>query len=122
MILGTLGASLLGNMLPDKGVIRAGWRTIRTGEGTNKVVSDFSIAPHPLTNVEIQIYHQNEPRFNSFQSRNNLPKKKNGAYIINFEEYESAGTNWIALHVTDGNATEVFSKDSKIAKIKNRQY
>ena len=53
-------------MLPDKGVIRAGWGTIRAGEGTNKVVSDFSIAPHPLTNVEIQIYHQNEPRFNSF--------------------------------------------------------
>ena len=66
MILGTLGASLLGNMLADKGVIRAGWGTIRAGEGTNKVVSDFSIAPHPLTNVEIQIYHQNEPRFNSF--------------------------------------------------------
>ena len=30
--------------------------------------------PHLLTNFEIQIYYQNEPKFNVAYSRNNLPK------------------------------------------------
>ena len=30
--------------------------------------------PHPLTNLEIQKYHQNEPQFNGVYSRNNLSK------------------------------------------------
>ena len=33
------------------------------------------MAPHPLTNFEIQKYYQNEPRFNGAYSRNNLSKK-----------------------------------------------
>ena len=32
MLLGTLGAGLLGNMLPGKGVMRAGEGTIRAGQ------------------------------------------------------------------------------------------
>ena len=40
----------------------------------------FSMLPHPLTNFEIQKYYQNEPRFKSVFSRNNLPKAmKDGA-------------------------------------------
>ena len=39
--------------------------------------------PHPLTNFEIQKYYQNEPRFNRFFSRNNLPKKNKGWGIRN---------------------------------------
>ena len=35
MLLGTSGASLLGNMLADKGVVRAGERIIRAGYGSN---------------------------------------------------------------------------------------
>ena len=31
--------------------------------------------PHPLTNVKIQKYYQNEARFNGVFSRTNLPKK-----------------------------------------------
>ena len=58
----------------------------------------FLIPPHPLTNFEIQKYYKNEPRFNSVFSRNNLPKKiKDGAYIINLDEYSNLGTHWIAL-------------------------
>ena len=54
--------------------------------------------PHPLTNFEMQQYHQNEPRFNGVFSKNNLPKKiKDGAYVINLDEYEDVGTHWIAL-------------------------
>ena len=43
----------------------------------------FSMSPHPLTNFEIQKYYQNKPRFKGVYSRNNLPKIKDGAYIIN---------------------------------------
>ena len=54
--------------------------------------------PHPLTNFEIQKYYKNEPRFNGVFSRNNLPKKiKDGAYIINLDEYADVGTHQIAL-------------------------
>ena len=53
---------------------------------------------HPLTNLEIQNYYQNEPRFNGAFSRNNFPKKKkDAAYVINLGEYPDAGTHWIAL-------------------------
>ena len=59
---------------------------------------EFLIPPHPLTNFEIQKYYQHEPRFNGIFSRNNLPKKiKDGAYIINLDEYTDTGTHWIAL-------------------------
>ena len=52
---------------------------------------------HPLTNFEIQKY-QNEPRFNGVFSRNNLLLKiKDGAYLINLDEYADVSTHWIAL-------------------------
>ena len=58
----------------------------------------FLMLPHPLTNFEIQKYYKNEPRFNGVFSRNNLPKKiKDGAYIINLDEYADVGTHWISL-------------------------
>ena len=59
--------------------------------------------PHPLTNFEIQKYYQNEPKFNGVYLRNNLPKIKNGTYVINFDEFKSIGTLWIALYVNGKN-------------------
>ena len=53
---------------------------------------------HTLTNFEIQKYYQNKPKFNDVYSRNNLPKIKDGAYVINLDEYESIGIHWIALY------------------------
>ena len=44
----------------------------------------------------MQEYYQNEPRFNGVFSRDNLPNNnniKNGAYIINHEEYRNIGTH-----------------------------
>ena len=61
--------------------------------------------PHPLTNFEIQKYYQNEPRFNSVYSRDNLQKIKDGAYIINLDEYSDIGTHWVALYVQNNNVT-----------------
>ena len=55
---------------------------------------------HPLTNIEINEYYANEPRFNGVYSRDNLPNGvKKGAYVINLDEYENTGTHWIALFV-----------------------
>ena len=42
--------------------------------------------PHLLTNFEIQKYYQIEPRFNGVYSIDNLPKIKDGAYVINLDE------------------------------------
>ena len=61
--------------------------------------------PDPLTNFEKQKYFQKEPKFNGVYSTNNLPRIKDGAYIINLDEYESIGTHWIALFVNDNNVT-----------------
>ena len=58
------------------------------------------LPPHPLTNFEINKYYENEPRFNGVYSRDNLPKTiKKGAYVINLDEYDDIGTQWIVLYV-----------------------
>ena len=62
----------------------------------------LTLAAHPLTNFEIQEYYQNEPRFNGVFSRDNLPNSiKNGAYVINLDEYHDIGTHWVALYVNN---------------------
>ena len=59
---------------------------------------------HCLTNFEIQKY-QNEPRFNGVYSRDNLTEIKDGAYIIDLDEYSDIGTHWVALHVNNDDVT-----------------
>ena len=66
--------------------------------------------PHPLTNFEIQKYYQNEPKFNGVYSRDNLQERssteiKDGAYIINLDEYSNIRTHWVALYVHNNNVT-----------------
>ena len=69
-----------------------------------KKKSNLLIPFHPLTNFEISEYYENEPRFNGVYSRDNLPANiKKGAYVINLNEYEDAGTHWIALYVKNKN-------------------
>ena len=58
MLLGTLAASLLGSALVEKGVIRAG--------------QNFLMRYHPLNNLKIPQYYENESKFNGVYSRNNL--------------------------------------------------
>ena len=58
----------------------------------------FLMSLHPLKNFELEKYYQNEPRFNGVFSRNNLSEKiKDGAFVINLDEYADVGTHWIAL-------------------------
>ena len=59
--------------------------------------------PHRLRKFEIQRYSQNEPKFNGVYSRNNLLKIKDGAYVINLDEFKSIGTYWIVLYVNGDN-------------------
>ena len=75
-----------------------------------KKTSNLLIPFHPLTNFEIREYYENEPRFNGVYSRDNLPKIiKEGAYVINLDEYANIGTHWIALYVKN---KKVFYFDS----------
>ena len=68
------------------------------------------MSSHPLTNFELEMYYENGPRFNGVFSRNNLPKKiKDGAYVINLDEYADVGTYWIALFC---NKSEIVYFDS----------
>ena len=70
----------------------------------------FLMPPHPSINFEMQKYYENEPRFNGVYSRNNLPKKvKDGAYVINFDEYADVDTHWVALFC---NRSEIVYFDS----------
>ena len=72
MLLGTLGASLLGNLLSGgKGVVRAGEGILRAGEGVKKSKKSSLMPttppppppPRPLTNFEISEYYEHEPRW-----------------------------------------------------------
>ena len=62
------------------------------------------------TEAKKERYYQNKPRFNGVYSRNNLPKTiKDGAYVINLDEYADVGTHWIALFC---NKSEIVYFDS----------
>ena len=55
---------------------------------------------------EIQKYCQNEPRFNGVYSKHNLlDKRKDGAYMINLDEYSDFLNHWIALYALNNNVT-----------------
>ena len=96
MLLGTLGASLF----TGRGMYRAGspgQGLFRAGQGIKKK----SLTPfHPLTNFEITEYFKDDERFNSVYS--NLPKLKNGAYVINLDCSKNVGTHWVVIFVKEG--------------------
>ena len=77
----------------------------------------MTLPAHPLTNFETKEYYRNEPRFNGVFTRDNLPNNnnndnnnnnnnnnnniKNGAYVINLDEYHDIGNHWVALYVNN---------------------
>ena len=70
----------------------------------------FLMPSHPIANFEIQKYYQNKPRYNGVFSRDTMPKKiKDGAYVINLDDYADVGTHWIALFC---NRSEIVYLDS----------
>ena len=51
-------------------------------------------------------YYENESRFHGVSSRDNLPNKiKDGAYVINLDQYSDIGTHWITLYVKNNDIT-----------------
>ena len=59
-----------------------------------------------MTNIEIQKYYQNKPRFNGVYCRDNLPDKiKDGAYVIKVDEYADVRTHWIPLLALNNDIT-----------------
>lgn len=70
MLLGTLRAILLGNMLACKGVICV--------VAKNWSRKGFQVPAQLLTNLEIQINNLKYPKFNRICTKNNLPNKLKG--------------------------------------------
>ena len=60
---------------------------------------------HSITNFERQKYYHNQTKLNGVYSRDNLPKTKDGAYVINLDEYSDIGTHWVALYVKNNDVT-----------------
>ena len=60
-----------------------------------------------LTNFEIQNYYKNKPYFNGVYSRNYLPKIRDGAYVINLDEYkqERIGKLCMLMVITEEDLT-----------------
>ena len=87
-------------MRAGDGIVRAGNGIVRAGEGSKKKQLNLLLPFHLLTNIQINEYYKNEPRFNDVYSRNNIPKTiKKGAYVINLDEYENTGPHWVSLFV-----------------------
>ena len=63
MLVGTLGVSLLENMLADKEI-----------DKTCDFSTELSMPPYAMTNFETQKYYQNKTKLKGVYSRNNLPK------------------------------------------------
>ena len=58
-------------------------------------------------------YYQNEHRFNGVYSRDNLPERssteiKDGAFVINLDEYSDIGTHWVDLYISGHNDVTYF--------------
>ena len=98
MLLGTLGANLLGNLLIGRGI-----NIVEKGRGA--IAKSQRREINREDNFELQKYDQNQLRFNGVYSRDNLSKIKDGAYVINLDEHSDIGTNWVALCVTNDDVT-----------------
>ena len=77
MLLGTLGASLLGNLLTGgKGIMRAGDGIVRAGSGrvASRAKGDVSKKKTKFA-VTFSSFNKYRNKLNGVYSRNNLPKK-----------------------------------------------
>ena len=66
----------------------------RTGRGSMILVSLY-----PLKKIEITNHFSYKPRFNGVFSTNNLPRVKDGSYVINLNDRNSKETHWISLFI-----------------------
>ena len=114
MLLGTLGASLLGNLLTGgKGIMRAGDGILRAGEGNGSKKNKLnSLLPfHPLANIEISEYYKNEPIFR-IQTYDSIMC---GYFCIEFINYMLKGKT--SLDYTNLFSPNDFKKNDQVIKI-----
>ena len=71
--------------MSGKGVTRGG----RGYNNMDHMDKKFLVLLHTLSNIEITKYFNYEPRFNAVFSRDNLPRIKDGGYVINLEDKQS---------------------------------
>ena len=50
------------------------------------------------------MYFNYKARFKVAFSRDNLPRIKDGAYVINFDDKQSKGTHWVSLFINKNTA------------------
>ena len=74
---------------------------------------------HPLTNLEINEYYKNEPRFNGVYSRNNLPNKiKKGIKTNEAIYFDSFGVEHIPKEINEFINSDM-TKSSSLKRIKS---
>ena len=64
----------------------------------------FLVPLNPLNNIKITNYLHYEPRLNGLFSRNNLPRIKDGAFVINLDDTDSKGKHWVSLLIDKNTA------------------
>ena len=77
-------------------------RAERTGTGYNKMdnMGKIFLFPfHILSNIKITKYFNYEPRFIDVFTRDNLPRIKDGAYVINLDGEQSKRKHWASLFI-----------------------
>ena len=81
------------NMLAGKGLVSVDEATTKAGDelpvpiqGRKWPQTLAMQVNNPGANFEIQKYYQNEYKSNVVYSKNDLPKVKDGAYVINLEQ------------------------------------
>ena len=57
----------------------------------------FLVLLYSLRNLDITKYFNCEPRYSRFFLRDNLHRIKDVAYVINFNDKQSKGTDWVSL-------------------------
>ena len=67
----------------------------------NLDLMDFLIEKIYLIIVNSSNNNNNNNNNNNSNSNNNNNNIKNGAYVINLDEYRDIGTHWVALYVND---------------------
>ena len=74
------------------------------GRGVRKTVRGYMdktvlVLLQPLSSIEITKYFNCESRFNGLFSNNNLPRIKDGAYMINLGDKKSKRAHWVSLFI-----------------------
>ena len=95
ILLGSLGASLLSG----RGMYRSGNEGLGLFRSEQGIIKKSLTCFYPLTNFEMQEYFKDKSRYNDVCSRNNLPKLKNGAYVINLDGSKNTGTHWVVIFI-----------------------